>query len=117
MAGPRTTKANFVDQLVEAVPESESTVVEHLDYFDELLLHLLMADLLRFATASFANGRTDISDRLLRFVDASLTGGDEYIQNAVKVSFVEHFSAWPGETPEFLDTWPLALRSALEAFR
>ncbi|WP_162269022.1 hypothetical protein [Frondihabitans sp. PAMC 28766] len=83
--------------------------------YDELLVHLLMADLLRYATAAFADGRRDVTDRLLRFVDDSPAQGDSHIENAVSVSFVENFGAGKGETPAFLATWPDGLRADLKS--
>lgn len=41
------TQASFIQHLLEAVPKARATVDEHLEENDELLLHLLMAALLR----------------------------------------------------------------------
>jgi len=48
------TAQEFVDRLVVAVPETRDLVAEHLeDQSGELLLHVMMADLLRFAVAQY----------------------------------------------------------------
>jgi hypothetical protein len=107
------TCADFVDQLEVVVPEAHNIVVEHFGDYDELLLHLLMSDLLRFAVSTFSDGQTDVTDRLLAFVDRSLRDGDEDVVNAVCVSFVEGFGAYPGESDALLERWPPALRTEL----
>jgi hypothetical protein len=103
------TSEEFVAALAASVPETSSLVAEHLDDNDGLLLHLLLADLLRLAVGSWHNGDTELSSRLLSSIDWALHEGDEYVQNAVCVSFVEHVGAGEGETPEFIASWPEAL--------
>lgn len=104
---------DFLDALTHAVPESDHLVAEHLTDNDELLLHLLMSDLLRLAVSTFSEGESGITDRVLAFVDGCLRDGDEYVANAVAVSFVEDFGADPGESDALLARWPAALRAEL----
>jgi hypothetical protein len=108
-----TTRDSFLEAVRAAVPEAADIVAEHLADNDELLLHLLMADLLRLTASSFARGRTEVTDRLLAFVDGCLRDGDEDVVNAVLVSFVEDFGAGHGETEALLARWPPALRAEL----
>jgi|GEM_PF-1503812 len=104
------TWASFVEQLLSEVPEAGGVVSEHLsDQEGELLLHLLMADLLRFTVQAFHAGQSDVALRALEFVDRSLREGDEAVVNAVAVSFVENVGFGEGETPAFLATWPRGL--------
>ncbi|SPD86847.1 DUF7674 family protein [Micropruina glycogenica] len=108
------TAATFVDDLLSALPEGNEVVREHLDdQRGELLLHLLMADLLRFGVTAFESARTDEALRTLLFVDRCLAEGDEYVTNAVKVSFVEGYGSGPNEPVSFLTFWPAALRAEL----
>lgn len=107
------TREAFIEHLLRMAPETEPLVDEHLAEQGELLLHMLMSDLLRFATAEFASGHTHVSHRVLRSVDQCLGRGDDEVENAVAVSFVEYFGAWPGETQAFLATWPEGLRAEL----
>ena len=110
MARLRVTEDNFLALLREVVPETAPLIDEHnADYDGDLLVHLLMSDLLRFATAAYASGEVGVSDGLLQFVGSVLDNGDKRVKNAVQVSFVEHVGAWPGETPEFIATWPKSL--------
>jgi hypothetical protein len=105
----KITPYNFVPELLESVPESAKVVDEHFDANDELLLHLLVADLVRLSVRLFHTGKLDELRRLLAFVDHCLEDGDAYVENAIQVSFVEHVGALPEETPEFLATWPTGL--------
>jgi 8-oxo-dGTP pyrophosphatase MutT (NUDIX family) len=105
------SKSDFVARLGAAVPEADSVVAEHLADNDELLLHLLMSDLLRLVVSTFAPGQLDVTDRLLAFVDQCLRDGDDYVANAVVVSFVEDFGVFPGESDALLERWPAALRA------
>jgi hypothetical protein len=107
------TRDAFLDDLKAAVPESSELVAEHLADNEELLLHLLVADLLRLTVDTFSDGRTGITDRLLTFVDRCLRDGDDAVVNAVAVSFVEDFGTYPGESDALLARWPAALRAEL----
>jgi hypothetical protein len=78
---------------------------------EELLLHLLMSDLLRLTVSTFAEGQTGVTDRLLAFVDRCLREGDDYVVNAVGVSFVEDFGVYSGESDVLLARWPPALHA------
>jgi hypothetical protein len=68
-----------------------------------------LADLLRFAVERFDSDERDVAERCLLLVDRALRKGDEYVQNAVAVSFVENVGAFPGETDGFIASWPQGL--------
>jgi hypothetical protein len=104
---------DFQKELALAVPESGNTVAEHLADNDGLLLHLLISDLLRMTVTSYAAGEVVLADRLLAFMDRCLREGDDDVVNAVAVSFVEGFGAYPGESDALLEWWPPALRAEL----
>jgi hypothetical protein len=106
-------REDFLPELAVAVPESEAVVAEHVADNDGLLLHLLMSDLLRMSVTTYEAGDVAVTDRLLAFIDWCLRMGDEYVSNAVAVSFVEHFGAHPGESDALLERWPPALRAEL----
>lgn len=107
-------RQGFVQELLEVVPQAEPTVAEHLDDQDgELLLHLLLSDLLRLTVAAFHGSDRDVCERLLGLMARGLGEGDEYVSNAVAVSFVEGFGAGPGETDDLLALWPPVLRGEL----
>lgn len=82
------------------------------DQDDELLLHLLMPDLLRFGVAAFEDGRIGEARRLLDFVGRCLADGDDYVTSAVQVSFVENYGYGQNEPDSFLTLWPEGLRAS-----
>ena len=92
------TAPEFVSRLSSQVPESSPTLREHHDEQEgELLLHLLVADLRRLALAWFEEGRTDALGRLVDLLDTGLREGDEYVENAIAVSFVEDLGWWEAD--------------------
>lgn len=90
-------------------PDVGPLIDEHFDDFDELLIHLLMADLLRFTVQRFHQGDLASSDRVVGIVNRGWLEGDDALVNAVAVSFVEHVGTGPGETRDFIASWPPAL--------
>ncbi len=104
----------FVAELLRVAPETRAAVAEHLDdNHGELLLHLLLGDLLRLTVEAFHGGDQDLAERVVGVVARGLDEGDDYVANAVAVSFVEGFGALPRETDDLLGLWPPTLRSEL----
>ena len=108
------TATNFLDTLSSEVPETQSVVSEHFEDNDGLLLHLLTADLRRYAIQSFDAGQSDVLGRLLAVVDAALRDGTDEVQNAVAVSFVEDTGWWDPAMQPFIEAWPAGLRAEVE---
>lgn len=112
------TERVFLAALVSEVPEVAPVVMEHLaDNDDQLLLHVLMGDLLRFATDAFESGRTPALQRLLGLLDHALRAGTEEVNNAVAVSFVEDARWWDPQAQPFIESWPDGLRAEAERQR
>ncbi|MEW6153554.1 MAG: hypothetical protein AB1673_06145 [Actinomycetota bacterium] len=110
------TEADFVRSLVDEAPEIRDLIDVHLrDQSGELLLHLLVADVRRVAVDAFQRGDGDLLRRLLDLLDRALREGDELVENAVAVSFVEDTGWWEPAMRPFIDAWPAALRA--EALR
>jgi hypothetical protein len=95
------------------VPEVETTVRQHTDDH-ELLLHLLVADLRRLAIQWWGEGRNEPLERLLRVVEVGLREGDEQVENAVAVSFVEDTGWWDESMQPFIAQWPTGLADEIE---
>ena len=105
----------FVDGLREAVPMTRSLVDEHIEeYDDDVLLHLLVADVLRFAIASFERGDEAVTTPLLDYVDLALRTGNDQVENAIALSFVEDIGWWEPAMQAFIMTWPPALAAEVE---
>ncbi len=108
----RSPSSEFVRQLAETSPRVAALVRAHTDEHDEVLLHLLVGDIRRWAVAAFYNGEDVVAvAAVLRLFDNALTKGDEYAVNAVAISFVEDVCPWEPRMSPFIDTWPGALRN------
>jgi hypothetical protein len=109
------TKDEFVARLLVACPESQPIVDEHLaDFENDILLHLLIADVRRFAIAAFEAGDIDVLRRCLDAVGTGMSDGDDYVQNAIGVSFVEDTPLWDATMGPYLATWPVPLKEEAE---
>lgn len=108
------TKEQFVDQLLDAAPEVQPLVDEHLADFDEVLLHLLIARVRDMAIAAFDGGNRQLAGRIVAVMDEGLRHGDEGVENAVAVSFVEDTPWWDPDRKKFMESWPQALRDEAE---
>ena len=106
----------FVDGLCEVVPTTRSLVDEHVkDYDGEVLLHLLVGEILSFAVASFERGDEPVTTPLLDYVDLALRTGDDPLQDAIAVSFVEDTRWWDPAMHAFVATWPHALTAEVNS--
>jgi hypothetical protein len=63
------TADRFVERLAAEVPEARPALAEHLQENGGLLLHLLMADLVRLCDAAWAATEQDVLRRCLRLLD------------------------------------------------
>jgi hypothetical protein len=105
----------FVEGLRKAVPMTRSLVEQHLeDNFGEVRLHLLVADVRRFALASFDRGDDTVTTPLLDFLDLAVATGVVHLRNAIAVSFVEGTGWWDPVVQPFIATWPPALAAEVE---
>lgn len=88
------TKEIFFDSLLEKVPELNSVYEEHLSDYDELLPHVLMADITRFILDLLDKDHNQSNEEkisiFLRHFENALKLGDEEVKNIVVVSFLEN---------------------------
>lgn len=108
------TEDEFVRALIEAVPEVQLILDELLADNGELLLHPFVARVRDFAIAAFDKGNRTVSDRTVAVCEMGMRDGDEGVENAVAVSFVEDTPWWDRNRRAFIDTWPAALRAEVE---
>jgi hypothetical protein len=108
------TVDDFMAELDRRVPEAGELGRDHLEFMEAPHLHLLLPELLRMATELYASGQTETLARLQNPVAEGMTHGDEDVQNAVAVSFVEHLGAFPLETPAFIAQLPQPLLDELQ---
>lgn len=103
------TPTDFVSRVRSADPRLDAVVDGHLADHDELLLHLLVADLRRCAEAAQDSRDFALRDSVLSLLDSALADGDEALDNAVAVSFVEDSAWWEPGKDEYLASWPSTL--------
>jgi hypothetical protein len=94
----RATEFSFMGALIREHPWFLSLLQEHLDFYDGLLPHLLLADVARWCVAAVAEG-SDLSRAqlvpVLAFLEQGMTDGPE-VSELVSVSFLENLPQ-PGE--------------------
>jgi hypothetical protein len=109
----------FVARAEAIGPRVGSVVRKHLEESEgEPLLHVLMASLRRWAISSFYNleDETDLIP-LMDLLEEALRTGEEALENAVAVSFVEDACTWDPRMTSFLATWPIGLKDEAERQR
>lgn len=107
------TTEEVVSRLVDSCPETQPIVDEHLEDFDnEILLHLLIVDVRRFAIAAFEAGSLEVLTTCLGVVATGMSDGDDDVQNAIGVSFVEDTLPCDPAMQSYIATWPEALQNA-----
>ncbi len=106
------TASDFVKLLTQSCRQTKEIVEDHLRDFDnEILVHLLIADIRRFCIERFEAQDTDVLERCLGAIGLGLTDGDEDLENAIAVSFVEDTGWWDPLMEPFIATWPLPLQA------
>jgi hypothetical protein len=105
------TADDFVVGLRRQVPRAGALIDEHRSFYDDLLLHVLVADLRRMALDLFESGDAEGLVQLLDVIDHGIREGDDAVRNAVAVSFIEDTGCWEPAMQGFIDTWPPAIRT------
>ena len=84
---------SFIKMLLESVPELKSVYDEHIDDYDELLEHVFMGDVTRFAETLYKRDpNSECLVRLLSFLDKAFLTNDKKLQELISVSFLENLS-------------------------
>lgn len=84
----RARDVQFIHDLVKDVPELRPLLEEHLeDNYDEVLPHLFLADVVRFAVARPRNPA--VADTLT-YLERSFRSGDTEHQELISTGFVEN---------------------------
>ena len=111
------TEQDFLTALASEVPEAQPIVSEQLRDNDEVLLHVLTADLRRYAIDTFESGSSDVLPRLLDLIERALLNGTEDVSNAMAVSFVEDTGWWDPAMQPFIASWPSGLQAEAQRQR
>lgn len=116
--GVALTTSDFVELLVEAVPEFRPVLDEHLADFDgEVELTVLVADVRRMAIEASDRGDRDLSGRTVDVVDEGFRTGDLTVEDAIAVCFIQDTPWWDRDRKKFIKSWPDAMRDEVERQR
>lgn len=108
---------SFVKLLLDAVPELKPVYEEHIDDYDELLEHVFMGDVARFAEHLYvANPNSESLFRLLEVLDKLYVVGDEKLKELISVSFLENLSRDEKYYAEFRSLLSRALAEELSKY-
>lgn len=114
--------ATYIHELIEAVPRLQPLLARHVEYFDELLSHVFMGEVSRFAVAEFArctdDGGSGCPDliALLAALEQGFCDGGEDVQNLISVSFLENVAEEAVVSPEFLSLFGSVLRREIQPY-
>lgn len=90
---PAISFTSFIRLLLHEIPELKLVYDQHIDDYDELLEHVFMGDVTRFAEQLYVTDpRSECLIRLLRFLDKSYAVEDEKLKELISVSFLENLS-------------------------
>jgi hypothetical protein len=108
-----SVEQRFFERLERAAPELRSLRSEHEADNGELLGHLLIADILRWACAVL-DSQPGAVDAVLEEMARSLQPGDDPVSNMISVSFLEHLGADDPRELAIRARLPRRLREELE---
>jgi len=88
---PVTANELFVQGLVREVPELAPALQEHVEFYEELLPHVLMGDVGRFVVANAISRDSKAAlARLMAYLEEGLANGPAEVQELIVASFVEY---------------------------
>jgi hypothetical protein len=104
----------FFERLERVAPELRRLRSEHeADNRGELLGHILIADILRWACAAL-DSQPDAVDAVLEEMAQSLQPGDDPVSNMISASFLENLGAYDPRELLIRARLPVKLREGLE---
>ena len=104
MTDASRSPAAFIEWLVARHPDLAAIRDEHLRDYGELLPHVLLGDVTRYAAGLARSGADDATlDSLLNDLDSALGANrDDEVGNLIGASFVENAQGVPGDAEEQL---------------
>ncbi|MCW7989081.1 hypothetical protein XF35_28505 [Streptomyces platensis subsp. clarensis] len=85
----------FFHGLLQNRPQLESLHAEHVEFYEEFLSHVFLADVARWAVSLFSEvgqgmAEEAIGIRLINFIEGAYVHGDCAVRELIRVSFVEN---------------------------
>lgn len=111
----RAAEVAFVGALIHRFPTLAPILQEHLDDYDGLLPHVLMADITRWVVEHFRTvGQEGLLREVLGFIEASFEAAQEHERELIIASFLENLPRAGEEGAALRDRLGPALRQHLE---
>ena len=86
-----TADTEFVEELLRQVPDLQCLYSDHLQDNGQLLPHVFLGDVTKFAVAEADNQRLEAPvNRLLEQMESGLRTGTDSVKELISVSFVEN---------------------------
>ena len=83
--------STFIEYLISEIPQIKDIYNEHINDYDELLMHVLFGDITRFAVSLYKkNSNDETLKKLLLILDEGFTTSDKKLQELISVSFLEN---------------------------
>jgi hypothetical protein len=86
---PSAESLQAMERFVAAIPGADAVLTEHLNDNDEMLPHLLMADLRRFFVSAVEAGDEEVVTAFVVAVEQLASSPLEDVRDTVDVSFIE----------------------------
>ncbi len=91
MSSLNSNSYKLIKKLIDLIPELKPIYDDHIDYYDELLEHVLFGEITRFAVKEFSeNGHSECIVNLCGVLREALSSGDEQLSELITVSFLEN---------------------------
>ncbi|MGW9174053.1 DUF7674 family protein [Streptomyces decoyicus] len=86
---------HFFHDLLQNFPQLESLHDEHVEFYEEFLSHVFLADVVRWAVSLFSEAGQGLTAeaiglQLINFIEGAYVHGDSAVRELVRVSFVEN---------------------------
>ncbi|MEU0004731.1 hypothetical protein ABZ079_10625 [Streptomyces sp. NPDC006314] len=85
----------FFQGILQEFPQLESLCAEHVEFYEEFLSHVFLADVVRWTVSLFGEAGQGLAEeaiglRLINFIEGAYVHGDCAVRELIRVSFVEN---------------------------
>ncbi|MFC9928500.1 hypothetical protein [Streptomyces sp. NPDC127190] len=85
----------FFQGLLQGFPQLEGMRAEHLEFYEEFLSHVFLAEVARWAVGLFGHAGQGVTEeavgvRLIDFIETAYVHGNCAVRELIRVSFVEN---------------------------
>lgn len=85
----KITYENFMDRLIEEVPEIKEIYDADVEYFGEVIPYGIMSQIFRYVTNQMQNSVPEYIIKLIKFLDDVVISSDDETNNLICIEFLE----------------------------